>query len=119
MTHPLVAIGVCSNIFVRQMSFGAKGDEEEGHTHPFDHLTLLAKGSFEVEVNGQSTHFKAPAMVYIRAEWVHKIKALEDGSVAFCIHGLRDLNVSDDIISPDMIPNGSKLRELMTQVRNP
>lgn len=78
------------------MSFGAAGDEELGHTRPFDHLTLIAKGSFEVEVNGERTVYTAPAMVYIRAEYVHRLKALEDGSIAYCIHGLRDLDKSDD-----------------------
>jgi hypothetical protein len=37
---------------------------------------------------------------------VHELVALEDNTVAYCIHALRDGNGVDDIVSPDMVPSG-------------
>jgi quercetin dioxygenase-like cupin family protein len=88
------------------MHFKKAGDLEHGHTHPFDHLTLLAAGSLSVTVNGKTTDFTAPHMIYIKAEYEHELVALEDNTVAFCIHALRNGDGVDDIIDPASIPSG-------------
>lgn len=106
MTYPKVQIGCVANLFSRQMHFEKAGDIEHGHTHPFDHLTLLAHGSLKVVVEGKETVFKAPHMIYIHKDKVHELTALEDNTVAFCIHALRDGNGVDDILDPAMIPKG-------------
>jgi hypothetical protein len=103
---PHVQIGCVANLFSRQMQFKKAGDLEHGHTHPFDHLTLLASGSLRVKVNNKITDFKAPHMIYIKAEYEHELTALEDNTVAYCIHALRNGNGVDDIIDPDSIPKG-------------
>ena len=107
MTQPVINIGCVGNIFSRQMHFVNAGDIEYGHTHNFDHMTLLAKGSLEVTVEGEKSVFKAPQMIWIKSDKKHELVALEDDTVAYCIHGLRDLDVSSDIVSPDMVPKGS------------
>jgi quercetin dioxygenase-like cupin family protein len=106
MDTPHVQIGCVANLFSRQMHFKKAGDIEHGHTHPFDHLTLLAAGSLRVTVNGKATDFTAPHMIYIKAEFNHELVALEDNTVAFCIHALRKGNGVDDIIDPASIPAG-------------
>ena len=106
MAHPEINLGCVANLFSRQMHFVKAGDIEQGHTHPFDHLTLLATGSVKLTVEGIETVFKAPHMIYIHKDKVHKLEALEDNTVAFCIHALRDGNGVDDILDPAMIPNG-------------
>lgn len=103
---PHTQLGCVANLFSRQMHFKKAGDLENGHTHPFDHLTLLASGSLRVTVNGKTTDFKAPHMIYIKAEYEHELLALEDNTVAFCIHALRNGNGVDDIIDPESIPAG-------------
>lgn len=105
---PSISIGCVANLFSKQIHFKNKDDVEEGHTHPFDHLTLLAYGSLEITVNGEKTVYKAPHMIYIHKDYEHKLRALEDNTVAYCIHALRDGNGVDDIIDPDMVPNGVK-----------
>ena len=50
MTHPEVKLGSVANLFSRQMHFKNVGDVEHGHTHQFDHLTLLAAGRLQVTV---------------------------------------------------------------------
>ncbi len=112
MDNPHVAIGCVANLFSRQMVFNKKGDVEVGHKHEFDHLTLLATGSLQVTVEGAGSKFTAPHMIYIRKDKVHELIALEDNTVAYCIHALRDGNGVDDIVSPDMIP-GADIQSLV------
>ena len=103
---PHIAISCVANLFCRMMHFKAAGDVELGHTHPFDHLTLLASGSVELEVDGVVTQFSAPHMIYIKAEKEHKLVALEADTVAYCIHALRFGDKVEDIIDPATIPKG-------------
>lgn len=105
MSYPKINIGCVANLYSRQMQF-QKGDVEIGHRHPFDHLTLLANGKLKVKVNDKETVFTAPQMIYIAKDLMHELTALEDNTVAFCIHPLRDGNSVDDILDPAMIPEG-------------
>jgi quercetin dioxygenase-like cupin family protein len=102
---PHVKLGCVANLFSRMMHFKSAGDVEHGHTHSFDHLTLLATGSLRVTVEGKTTDFKAPHMIYIHKDKNHELVALEDNTVAYCIHALRDKS-SDEILDPSMIPEG-------------
>lgn len=100
-----VKIGCVANLYSRMMWFRKAGDIEVGHTHQFDHLTLLAKGKLKVTVEGVSTEFTAPHMIYIHKDKVHELEALTDETVAYCIHALRDKETGE-ILDPAMIPDG-------------
>jgi quercetin dioxygenase-like cupin family protein len=76
-----------------------------GHTHQFDHLTLLAKGKLKVTVEGTVSEFTAPHMIYIHKDKRHELQALTDDTVAYCIHALRDKDTGD-ILDPSMVPAG-------------
>ena len=106
MSNPEINIGCVANLYSRQMHFKKIGDIEIGHKHPFDHLTLLASGSLKIKVNNKETIFKAPHMIYIAKDLVHELTSLENNTLAFCIHPLRDGNGVDDILDPAMIPEG-------------
>lgn len=106
MNNPEVKIGCVANLYSRMMHFAKAGDIEYGHTHQFDHLTLLASGTLRVTVEGKTTDFKAPHMIYIKADKTHELVALEDNTVAYCIHALRDGDGVGDIIDPASIPDG-------------
>lgn len=108
---PEVSIGCVANIFIRQMHFKEAGNIEQGHMHNFDHLTLLSTGRLLVEIPQGATIYNAPAMIFIHRNLTHKLTALEPNTLAYCIHGLRDLDVSEDILSPEMVPNGAPLPE--------
>jgi len=101
---PEVALGVVANLWSKQMHFKKAGDTEQGHSHIFDHLTLLAAGALQVTVESVSTNFKAPQMIYIKAGKEHELVALEDNTVAYCIHALRDNE--GNLLDPSMIPKG-------------
>lgn len=102
--YPEVQLACVSNMYVRMMEFNNVGCFEPGHDHPFDHLTLLARGTVEVEVDGMKTNFKAPKMIFIAKDKIHSIKALEENTLAFCIHPIRNGERIEDIVDPSMIP---------------
>lgn len=106
MTAPKTTMACVSNLWVRMMHFEKAGDHNVGHVHNFDHITLLSKGSVEVDVEGNKTTFKAPHMIYIAAGKRHFLTALEDGTVASCLHALRTGEREEDILDPSMIPAG-------------
>ena len=106
MNAPITNLACVSNLWLRQMSFLKAGDQIEGHTHNFDHVTLLAKGSVEVDVEGQKSIFKAPQMIYIIAGKSHYLTALEDDTLAYCVHALRSGEREEDILDPSMVPAG-------------
>jgi quercetin dioxygenase-like cupin family protein len=111
MAYPEVKMSCVKNLWTRQMYFAKAGDANEGHIHNYDHTTLLAYGSVRVHVDGKTTDFKAPQMIYIQAGKSHHIEALEDGTVAYCVHALRDAN-TEEIIDPSQVPLGVDLRKI-------
>ena len=105
MAYPETKMTCVKNLWTRQMYFNKAGDANEGHVHNYDHITLLAHGSVRVHVDDKTTDFKAPYMIYIQAGKSHFIEALEDGTVAYCVHALRDKD-TEEILDPDQIPLG-------------
>lgn len=101
-----VKVGCVSNLYSRMMHFKKAGDTEHNHTHSFDHLTLLAAGSVKCMVDGKETVFTAPHMIFIHKDKMHAFTALEDNTVAYCIHPMRIGERIEDIVDPSMIPDG-------------
>jgi hypothetical protein len=101
-----VKIGMVANLYSRQMYFENVGDVEHGHTHQFDHMTLLASGRLQVTVEGVISEFSAPHMIYISKDKVHELIALEPDTVAYCIHPMRIGERVEDIVDPSMVPEG-------------
>lgn len=107
MAYPNTKITAAGNLWLRQMHFAKAGDANEGHKHNYDHLTLLAHGSVRVHVDDQTTDFTAPQMIFITKGKRHFIEALEDGTVAYCVHALRNKDsIDSEILDPNQIPAG-------------
>jgi quercetin dioxygenase-like cupin family protein len=104
MNDPVHAISCVSNVFIKQMVFVKAGDVEKGHSHCFDHVTLLSVGRLRVEALGTTTDFTAPQHIFIKAGVRHQLIALEDNTVVQCIHALRDGDRVEDIIDPASVP---------------
>lgn len=100
------SISIVSNTFIKQMVFVHAGDVHPGHSHNFDHQTLLGKGSVDVCANGVTTTFVAPTVIFIKAGVQHGMIANEDGTVIYCIHPLRGGDQVGDVIDPAAIPAG-------------
>jgi dTDP-4-dehydrorhamnose 3,5-epimerase-like enzyme len=106
MSAPSSKISVVANTWIKQMHFAKAGDMNDGHKHIFDHQTLLGKGKVKVTVNDKISEFTAPTIIFIRAGFEHQIEALEDDTVCYCIHAIRDGERVEDIIDPADIPEG-------------
>jgi quercetin dioxygenase-like cupin family protein len=107
MAYPDTRMTSYCNLWVRQMHFKNIGDKNEGHIHNFDHLTLLAKGKVIVDVEGNKTEFTAPHVILTAAGKRHFIEALEDETVAYCVHALRNAESAEsEILLEDQIPRG-------------
>lgn len=99
---------VCvSNVYVRMLEFD-KNDIETHKEYPFDHLALLTNGSAEVKIDGMTTNFFAPKIMFIPKNKVHSITALEEGTLIFCIHAIRNGEKIEDIVNPTILPDDSK-----------
>jgi hypothetical protein len=114
--RPIASIGYISNVYIRQMNFKKTGDKNSPHLHTHDHTTLLASGSVECSVNGTITIFNAPTMIYIVKDKLHFFTALEDNTVAYCVHAVRD--DGGDIISPESVPAGVDIRTIGQSIQS-
>jgi len=83
--------GYFGNVWIRKLYFPIKGALHDGHKHDHDHMSFLVKGRVLIEVDGyEPTIFTAPTYITIKAEYGHKITALEDDTLWLCIFALRD-----------------------------
>jgi quercetin dioxygenase-like cupin family protein len=55
------------------------------HAHKYDHLSILASGSVELVVDGETSVVNAPVCFTIKANKHHGVKTLTD-AVWYCIH---------------------------------
>jgi hypothetical protein len=99
-------LGYIGNIWVRQNYLEKTGDQVGGHVHYFDHVSLLAKGSVEVCIDGQQPYiFHAPTFIVIRKHHRHRITALEDDTSWYCVFAARDIDGNvEEIVNPKNDP---------------
>lgn len=92
------ALGYVGNVWVKMNYLRQAGDRMGGHTHKFDHVSLLARGKVRVEIKGYPPReFSAPTFIVIKKEHEHDFVALEDNSLWYCVFAVRDIdgNVED------------------------
>jgi quercetin dioxygenase-like cupin family protein len=77
------------NVWVRRW-WWKRGEGLDNHTHNFDHVALLYRGSADVTVDGIKTTYHAPIEIIIDKGKVHKIEALDDPTVWMCVFAVRD-----------------------------
>lgn len=86
-------LGYFGNIWVRQNVLEKAGDTGDGHYHLFDHVSLLAKGTVEVEIEGYPPkQFVSPTFIVIKKEYKHKFTAVTDDVLWYCVFAIRDEN---------------------------
>jgi len=76
-----------------------------GHVHNFDHMSILAKGSVIVDLNGVKTRYDAPAVITIKKGQSHDVHPLEE-SVWYCLH-------ATDLTDPDEIDEMTSVRKTL------
>lgn len=116
MAQPIVKTGCAKNLFVRQLHFKNIGDQEQGPSHKFEYLSLLAKGRLSVQIGDEITEFTAPQIICTKANTRHTLQALTEGVVVYSIYVLRDH--SGDIISQDTRLKSHEMYELIGELVN-
>lgn len=69
--------------------FLPKGWAVPQHTHPYSHLSILAKGIVYVDVDGEQTRYEAPACIEILANKSHVI-ITETDTIWYCVHAVNE-----------------------------
>lgn len=67
----------CDGVHMQE-TFTKHGYTFPQHEHPFDHLSVLAKGSARVVVDGKASIHHAPEVMLIKAGKIHTVTALTD-----------------------------------------
>jgi hypothetical protein len=96
-------LGYFGNVWIVQNHFKKAQAILGGHEHKFDHVSLVAKGKVLVEVDGhQPKEFTGPTFIVIRKDKAHKITALEDDTVVFCVFGIPESEAGADHVYSDI-----------------
>lgn len=104
MSEVLTDVNVVDNVFVKMHRFLNAGDTHQGHSHPFDHITLLATGKVLMKHDNGEQEFTAPHLIVTPKNITHQFTALEPNTVFCCIHAIREGSGVDDVASPDITP---------------
>lgn len=99
--------GFVGNIWIRQNYLAKVGDSTGGHMHYHDHVSLLVRGSVSVQVTDLPVkEFHAPTYIVIKKNHKHKITALEDKTVFYCLFAMRDIDGNVvDIYQENNVPH--------------
>jgi hypothetical protein len=109
MSKPKTDFKIVDNVFVKMHYFDAVGDTHEGHSHVFDHITLLATGSVLMKHDKGQQEFKAPHLIVTPKGIKHQFTALEPNTIFCCVHAIRDGDGVDDIAPPEITLEQAKL----------
>lgn len=114
MSIPQTSLKIVDNVFVKMHHFLEAGDTHHGHTHTFDHITLLASGSVKMVHDKGEAEYKAPHLIVTPKGIKHQFTALEPNTIFCCIHAIREQNDLDGIASPSI--SQKEAMELMLKV---
>jgi len=79
-------------LYAKEMNMPA-GHIAYSHSHPYSHLSILAKGRVILKTKEYNKEYIAPACINIEANTYHQIESLED-CVWFCIHATEEKDCS-------------------------
>jgi quercetin dioxygenase-like cupin family protein len=85
-------------VYAKETSIPA-GVELTQHRHEFDHLSVLAAGEVELDIEGDVRRLVGPSCIVVKAGLLHKVTALTP-AIWFCIHAAD----SDDAKRADGAP---------------
>lgn len=93
MSFETAGLGYFGNVWVKMNYIPKAGGTFGGHTHGFDHVSLLVRGKVRVEIEGfEPKEFTAPTFIVIKKEYNHNFIALEDDSLWYCVFALRNVD---------------------------
>lgn len=86
---------VSGNIFIRPNALAKAGDKVGGHTHNFDHTSIVIHGEVHVVVRNTEGalviegNFIAGEHFLVKAQHLHEISAKVDGTLFLCVYSHR------------------------------
>ncbi len=84
-----IEVHECDGIFLKQMFIPQRDTWIPQHSHAYDHLSMLVKGSVFVWKDGVlDKQYRAPAGILIKAGVKHLFRSLEDETEIWCVHNL-------------------------------
>ena len=104
MSNIKTDVKIADNVFVKMYQFKEAGATHYGHSHVFDHITLLAHGSLLMKHDNGEASFAAPHLIVTPKGVNHQFTALEDNTVFCCVHAIREGSEVDDVASQDITP---------------
>ena len=113
MSNPVTDLKLVDNVFVKMHQFINVGDTHHGHSHSFDHITLLATGSVTMKHDNGEQDYTAPHLIVTPKGISHQFIAKEANTIFCCIHAIRDGSEVDNVASQDITPD--QAFELLTQ----
>lgn len=102
MSEPITDLKLVDNVFVKMHNLVNVGDTHNGHSHAFDHITLLATGSVSMKHDNGEQDFTAPHLIVTPKGITHQFVAKEPNTIFCCIHAIRDGDELDDVASPEI-----------------
>jgi hypothetical protein len=85
-------------VYAKELTMDSIMDCVTSHKHNYDHMSILATGSVEINVDGVRSIVIAPAVLNIAAGKRHSVTPLETPVKWFCIH-------RTDVTDPDLVDN--------------
>jgi quercetin dioxygenase-like cupin family protein len=89
-------ISVVNDVFIKQITFPRAGMTMMTHLHVYDHQTLVAAGRLCVIVDGEESYYQAPSIIVIEANKHHALVAMDDHTIAYCIHAVKGGETIDE-----------------------
>jgi quercetin dioxygenase-like cupin family protein len=77
------------NVYIMQINIPKKDSLVPQHSHAYDHMTILAKGSVRIWEDGVDKGIRtAPSSIFIKAGVKHTFCTFEDDTLLYCIHNI-------------------------------
>jgi quercetin dioxygenase-like cupin family protein len=119
VSEVLTDVKVVDNVFVKLHHFLRVGDTHEGHSHVFDHITLLSSGAVRMVHDNGEAEYTAPHLIVTPKGIKHQFTALEPNTVFCCVHAIRDGDGVEDIASPNItLEQAAELYTTYSMVEN-
>lgn len=103
---------IISNLFVKLNWLRNAGDKMLGHSHTFDHVTLML-GKVWMRKGGEQDRHEGVKLLVTPAGIEHEFEAIDGPAILLCIHAIRDGDNEHDVAPPNITPE--KALMLMAQ----
>ena len=95
-------VKIVDNVFVKMNYIPHIGESIKGHSHTFDHISILASGAVKMIHDKGEQDFTAPHLIVIPKDTKHEFVATENATLLCCVHAIRDGEGVNDVADQDI-----------------